>query len=110
MNNDWEILDIADFDAANSVSDILLRNNANGKVNVWLMKTDGSGIDSYATVATLSSDWEILRTTKFNADSKADILLRNWANGKINVWLMNGAAISNYYTIATLNNDWEILE
>ncbi|MGL5509780.1 MAG: FG-GAP repeat domain-containing protein, partial [Microcoleaceae cyanobacterium] len=95
-NLNWTIEGAEDFNNDGN-TDILWRNYATGGNQVWLMS------DQYLDVvakkvnlpAQTNLDWQIEGIGDFNTDNKPDILLRNYATGNNQVWLMNDTTLAS---------------
>ncbi|MHC4216829.1 MAG: FG-GAP-like repeat-containing protein [Planctomycetota bacterium] len=88
----WTVVGVGDFDFDGN-DDILWRNIANGKNSIWFMNglvlQGGSG----PIQAVTNQDWQIIGVAQMSEDFMADILWRNFSNGKNVVWVMNGNTI-----------------
>ncbi len=91
-----------DFDG-DGQSDLLLRNEATGELQVWAM----NGTTRTAALATTPTgltelQWRVSGTNDFNGDGQADVVWRHEVSGKVVVWLMNGVErISGSFTSPT---------
>jgi hypothetical protein len=105
----WSILGRADFNG-DGKSDIVWRNPASGTLQLWLM--NGGTISSSGNPGTVApaSGWAIAGTGDFNGDGKADLLWRDSATGKVQMWLMNGATPTSSPDVATIapSDGWSI--
>ena len=83
----WQIVGVGDFNA-DTKTDILWRNTANGVNVVWYM--DGVHFLSAKYLFTVpDQSWTIVGTGDFNTDGKVDILWRNTATGTNAIWYMD---------------------
>lgn len=100
-----------DFDG-DGQSDLLLRNEVTGELQVWAM----NGTTRTATLATTPTgladlQWRVAGTNDFNGDGQADVVWRHEVSGKVVVWLMNGVErISGSFTSPTgvTDTSWKL--
>ncbi len=90
-------------------TDILWRDYATGKNELWLM----SGSNRLSTVTlppTTNPAWQIVGGGDFNADGEDDILWRNRDTGTLAIWQMNGVTVGLFNSsFATVRNKaWEV--
>jgi FG-GAP-like repeat len=90
------------------MSDLLLRNGANGQNIGWLMNGLTVGISAFLpTIA--DTNWEVKGVGDFNGDGKADVIWRNKVSGQDIAWLMNGLTVANSAFLPTIaDTNWEI--
>ena len=72
---------------------------------------NGAIIETSQLINTLSNkDWQIVGKGDYNADNKADILLRNGVTGQNWIYLMDGPMIMSSSLLNTVSNfDWRIV-
>ncbi len=86
----WQGRGVGDFDG-NGHADIVFRNSVTGKYRIWLLNGVNRISDPFTT-----PDMEDMNTTiscsgDFDADGKADLLLRDMNSGALRIWFMDGA-------------------
>ncbi|MCG6553166.1 MAG: FG-GAP-like repeat-containing protein [Candidatus Magnetominusculus sp. LBB02] len=96
---------IHDFDG-DGKSDILWHNQDTGNVVLWLMDT--ATVKSFASVGSVSLDWQISAVGDFDGDGKTDILWKNTKDGSLHIWFMNGLTIASHKDLSTIGSDWDI--
>jgi hypothetical protein len=109
LDNEWSIVGTGDLNG-DGISDILLRNNATGDLQAWLMKTGGT-ISSIIDLGTVANAWTVVGTGDFNGDGKTDILWRN-ANGAVEIWFSDPAGTGKHTSstvLGTVDNSWTIV-
>jgi hypothetical protein len=118
---DWLIRGVHDVDSASAPgtgpdnqNDLVFWNQTTGAVEFWLMNgTNRPGAAVPLTGgATLPINWDLSATADFNADSKPDIVWRNFNSQKIVIWTMNGTAkIGNIIPTPdqAVNSNWIIV-
>ena len=89
----WELVGSGDLDA-DGHSDLVWRNNADGRISAWLMsglqKIDGSLL-SIPQVSDL--DWGVRAISDADGDGRADIFWQHQTQGLVAVWRMNGFTV-----------------
>jgi hypothetical protein len=78
----------SDFDG-DGRSDIIWRNSADGRNQVWRSGNSGTQI---ATSTVSAQSWKVVGIGDFNADGPSDILWRDLATGRNAVWLSGNSA------------------
>ncbi len=106
----WEIAGTGDMNG-DGHTDILLHNSVADQMVAWYM--DGAGkILSEALVGRelVDRSWQIAAIADFNADGKADILLRHGEVGQHVLWEMDGAVIlaESRFGRDVPDMDWQI--
>ena len=85
-----------DFDGDGNV-DILWRDAATGLVSTWLL--DGTALGtiqaSVAQAGGVTSAWQVVSTSDFDADGKSDVLWRHATTGQVNLWIMDTVGDKN---------------
>jgi hypothetical protein len=90
-NAGWTIAGVGDVDN-DGISDIIWWNQADGRVNHWLMtpsisvKPESGGIGAHTSPGT----WKVVGIGDFNADGRTDILWKDDASGDVEIWLTAG--------------------
>jgi len=93
-NTNWEIAGIGDFNG-DVISDVLIRNQFDGRWGVYLMNVDGiSVLQESPLPLTLNRNWQLEGIGNFNVDGTSDVLIRNQLDGRWGVYLMNGDGVS----------------
>ncbi|OKH52130.1 hypothetical protein NIES2101_15965 [Calothrix sp. HK-06] len=120
MDINWSVISTADFTGDNK-ADILWRNMVTGENRVWQM--DGANIVSNSatfrgtnTRTNADLNWQVVSTSDFTGDGKADILWRHVSTGETIVWQMNGANIVSFSTTfqgtntrVIASNSWQVI-
>jgi len=118
-SSEWEILDTAYFNSRNNASeepyteDILVRRKSDGNLYTLLMNSDGTATIHKLISGLLSSNWEILETGNFNADTSTDILVRRKSDGNLYTILVSEDGTSgtlNKIASGLLSSEWDILK
>ena len=77
-------------------------------LKVVVLSTLGCGATDMVTIPVVSGTTSSVKGD-FNADGKADIVLRNYATGQNAVWIMNGTSLSSVVDLPALTNtSWRI--
>ena len=79
-------------------SELVWRNSATGRTQVWLMS--GLGFSSWSTL-TNDPAQRITVQADFNGDAKGDLLWRNEVTGETTLWLMDGGTSTATVTLRT---------
>jgi ELWxxDGT repeat protein/VCBS repeat-containing protein len=112
LGGGWFVGGLGDFNG-DGQSDILWRRTTSateGRVGLWLM----DGTNRLATVSldqfSVGANWDIGGTGDFNGDGQTDILWRNSAQQRTEVWLMRGTNfLSAVPLVATSpGSAWEV--
>jgi hypothetical protein len=109
----WQISGVDDFNRDGG-NDLAVWNSATGAVEFWLMNGAtrvGSPVP-ISNAPTLATSWKLSATADFDGDRQPDLLWRNYATQKLQVWTMNGTA-----RVATLtpspdqavDGNWEVV-
>jgi hypothetical protein len=88
----YQVQAVADFNG-DGQDDVLLRRRNNGQ---WrLIQMNGLSVldDSVISLRDDPDRWDFVTTADFNADGRADVLLRNSENGNWWIYLMDGNSI-----------------
>ena len=90
-------------------SDILWRNQADGRNAIWLM--DGTDLQSGVLTSSVADpNWQMTGSGDFNGDGKSDILWRNQADGRNAIWLMDGTELqSGVLTTPVTDSNWDMI-
>ncbi len=79
-----------DFDG-DGQSDLLLRNEATGELQVWTMNgTTRTGVLTTTPTGITDVNWRVSGTNDVDGDGRTDVVWRHEVSGKVVVWLMNG--------------------
>lgn len=87
----------------NGRADILFRDGT--KLTSWMMKPD-AGIDYYADIEPVATEWQYLGAGDFNNDSMDDILWRHSSTGGVVIWQMNGGVVTSYHNHGAMAANW----
>ena len=117
----WSIVGTDDFDTAGAPwngpdgkTDLLFRDSTTGELRFWLM----DGPDRVGESLPLSGasarplTWRVAATADFDGDAKPDIVWRNLATQKIEIWTMDGTTLSGTVVPSpdqALNANWSIV-
>jgi hypothetical protein len=109
----WHAVGVDDFDADNR-SDLVTWNETTGAVEFWLM--NGSTRVGAPVALTGASprplEWRVTATADVNQDARPDLLWRNVATQKLEVWLMNGTAMTGVLTPSpdqAVHANWQVV-
>ena len=95
------------------VTDVLIRNKEDGNLYTMLVSGDGTSSTLNKIVSGIpSSEWELIKTAKFNSDNQTDILIQRKSDGNLYTVLLGADGTS-----ATLNkiisgipsSEWDVL-
>ncbi|MGI0487175.1 cadherin-like domain-containing protein [Pantanalinema rosaneae CENA516] len=102
----WRIGGAADFNN-DGVSDIVWRNQQDGREGVWLMS--GTVAASYAPLLTYNDPrWEIRGVGDFNQDGHPDLVWRSRSQGITGIWLLNGLNLISSVVLPALGSSWDL--
>jgi hypothetical protein len=93
-----------DFNA-DSISDILWREENGGGVAMWLMKSPGLFNSAVGVGSLPVLQWTIVGQRDFNNDGNADILWRGSINN-LAIWYMSGGTLLSSVGVGTLPAGW----
>ena len=100
-----------DFDG-DGQSDLLLRNEATGELQVWAMNgTTRAGVLTTTPSGLTDLQWRVSGTNDVDGDGRTDVVWRHEASGKVVVWLMNGVErISGSFTspVGVSDTNWKL--
>ena len=110
-DNSWSIVGFSDFNGDTN-PDILWRNRNSGQNIVWFGNSNGNySYSNSKWLQSVGTDWNIVGTSDFNNDGKADVLFRNVNSGQNIVWFTNSDGSINYNNsrwLPTINTEWNI--
>ncbi len=127
---DWKIATVGDFDG-NGKSDLAWRNATTGQSAVWLVdaaRLNGQNFftderlivdENNAPVIVPGNNWRIEAAGDTNADSKSDLIWRNFATDENAVWQMNDNVTASSDrrlvtnasgTVRTGDVNWDIID
>jgi Trypsin/FG-GAP-like repeat len=86
-------------------ADILWR-GADGRLALWMMKSDGAVLD-FTNPPSIASNWQFLGMGEFNADRHSDIVWRDATSGSLAIWLMNGPNVEAFVSLAGAAAGWQ---
>ncbi len=86
---DWVIAGTDDF-SGDYRNDLLLWNTTTGAAEFWLMNGTTRVGAPVALAGALAPPWKPSATADFDHDAKPDLVYRNFATQKIEIWTMNG--------------------
>ena len=91
----WHVGGVDDFDG-DADADLLLRHQATGAIDVWLLG-GVSGVERVGQATITGAvlpppEWIVAATGDFDGDRRPDLLWRNLVTNKLAVWLLDGTA------------------
>jgi hypothetical protein len=109
----WRI-SVVDYFDADGKNDLAFWNTTTGAVEFWIMNgtTRVGAPVPISNAPTLAPSWKLSATADFNRDNRPDLLWRDFATQKMQVWLMNGTArVATIYPSPdqAVHSNWEIV-
>ncbi|HEY9908539.1 MAG TPA: FG-GAP-like repeat-containing protein, partial [Thermosynechococcaceae cyanobacterium] len=68
-----------------------------------------SSTDTFASITTLTSNFQLVATTDFNGDGNTDLLWRNTANNTYSTWFLSGNTYIGGGIIASVSSNFEVV-
>jgi hypothetical protein len=109
----WQVGGVDDFDRDGG-NDLVFWNATTGAVEFWLMNGAtrvGSPVP-ISNAPTLATTWKLSATADFDGDRQPDLLWRNVATQKLQVWTLNGTARTATLTPnpdQAVDANWEVV-
>ena len=92
-DTNWELVGGGDLDG-DGHSDLVWRNNADGRISAWLMSGLQQINGSLLSIPQVSDlDWRVRAVYDADGDGRADIFWQHQAHGLVAVWRMNGFTV-----------------
>ncbi|MBW4484209.1 MAG: VCBS repeat-containing protein [Tildeniella torsiva UHER 1998/13D] len=102
-----------DFDG-NEVADIVWRNQAGGKVGLWLMIGTNVSSNVVSSVDFISPEveaaWDIKAVGDLNSDGNPDLVWQHKFSNQAAVWLMDGINLLSGEVLDDVGPDWKVVE
>jgi hypothetical protein len=96
-----------DFDG-DGVSDVLLRNEQSGEMEIWLM--EGGRIAAMSPLPALPAGWSVVGNGDYDGDGFADVLCRSDDTGRLDLWLVyDGLVIGGGALGDASDLGWEVV-
>ena len=102
----WIVVQVADFNG-DAVDDLLWRESATGRHDVWTMR--GDRFSSATTVIPAIEGWKVVGAGDFNGDGTDDILWMNLATGRVDNWTIKNGQFASSTTIINSISGWSIV-
>jgi hypothetical protein len=97
-NADWQVQAYADTDGDGD-NDILWRNLRTGRVDLWEMNRGTYLRTITMPFNVLSSNWQLVSYRDMDGDGDRDLLWRNQADGRTDIWRMQNFTFAGSYTL-----------
>ena len=111
MPSPWTVNGVDDFDA-DGKSDVLWRNGSTGQLLLWRMNgaavVANEPVTANGAPVTLPPSKVIEAVGDFNADARADLLVRDTGTNEARVWLMGGATVVANQYVAAPPMQWSV--
>ncbi|MBD1872110.1 VCBS repeat-containing protein [Nodosilinea sp. FACHB-131] len=90
-------------------ADIVWRNQAGGKVGLWLM--NGTDFSSVAFISPeVEAAWDIKAVGDLNGDGSSDLVWQHKFSNQAAVWLMDGVNLLSGELLDDVGPDWKVVE
>jgi hypothetical protein len=98
----WNLVGAGDFDG-DGQQDILWRQGATPRLNVWFMNGTARVRSEDVSPANPDGRWNVAGTGDGNGDGKTDIFWRNYVTGDATMWMMSGARMASWRRLKAIS-------
>jgi len=85
----WDLIGSGDLNG-DGIADFVWRNEEDGRIGYWVMKSDGQPEDWFTFEDQASIVWDLVGVGDFNGDGRSDLLWLNLADLQMGVWYLDG--------------------